>query len=109
MKLAFLGTGAAFSLERYNGAVVVDGRLLLDAGAPLLPHMHRLGIEPGGIQALFLTHLHGDHILGLPPFVLYRSFRSVDAPLPIVGPPETEEVLESLFHCCWRDAWPQQR
>src|SRR5262249_39543939 len=59
MKIAFLGTGSAFSLERYNGAVVVDGRLLLDGGAPLLPHMHRLGIDPGGIEALFLTHFHG--------------------------------------------------
>ena len=50
MRLAFLGTGAAFSLERYNGAVVVNGRLLLDGGAPLLPHMHRCGIDPGAID-----------------------------------------------------------
>src|SRR2546421_2898387 len=42
--------------------------LLLDAGAPLLPHMHRLGIDPGAIEAVFLTHFHGDHVLGLPPF-----------------------------------------
>ena len=54
MKLAFLGSGAAFSLERYNGAVVVEDRFLLDAGAPLLPHMHRLGIDPGGIAAVLL-------------------------------------------------------
>ena len=109
MRLAFLGSGSAFSPERYNGAVVVDGRLLLDGGAPLLPHMHRLGIDPGGIEALFLTHLHGDHILGLPPFVLHRAFRATGKPLPVVGPPETEEVLEALFRCCWRSAWPAQR
>src|SRR5205823_1501136 len=34
LKLAFLGTGSAFSPERYNGAIVADGRVLLDAGAP---------------------------------------------------------------------------
>jgi hypothetical protein len=49
LRLAFLGTGAAFSPERYNGAVVVDGRLLLDGGAPLLPHMHRCGVGPEGL------------------------------------------------------------
>ena len=108
MELAFLGSGAAFSLERYNGAIVVDRRLLLDGGAPLLPHMHRLGIEPGGIEAVLLTHFHGDHLLGLPPFMLHRAF--VDTrPLQILGPPRVEEVLEQLFHLCWGPEWPDFR
>jgi len=47
--------------------VVVDGRLLLDGGAPLLPHMHRCGVDPGAIEAVFLTHFHGDHTLGCRP------------------------------------------
>jgi ribonuclease BN (tRNA processing enzyme) len=108
MKIAFLGTGSAFSLERYNGAVVVDGRLLLDGGAPLLPHMHRLGIDPGAIEALFLTHFHGDHVLGLPPFMLHRAFMP-SGPLAVVGPPAVEERLERLFHVAWGDEWPRFR
>lgn len=104
MRLAFLGTGSAFSLERYNGAVVVDGRVLLDAGAPLLPHMHRLGIDPSGIEVLFLTHLHGDHTLGLPPFMLHRAL--VDQrPLAIVGPEGVEDHLERLFEISWGAEW----
>ncbi len=106
MRLAFLGTGAAFSLERYNGAVVVDDRLLLDAGAPLLPHMHRLGIDPGAIEALFLTHFHGDHVLGLPTYMLYRAYLS-DRPLVVVGPPGVEQRLETLFRLSWGDGWPE--
>jgi ribonuclease BN (tRNA processing enzyme) len=109
LRLAFLGTGAAFSLERYNGAVVVDGRLLLDAGAPLLPHMARLGIDPGAIEALFLTHLHGDHILGLPTFMLHRAFVTPGRPLAIVGQRGTEEHLEKLFELCWHSEWPDFR
>jgi ribonuclease BN (tRNA processing enzyme) len=103
MKIAFLGTGSAYSLERYNGAVVVDGRLLLDGGAPLLPHMHRLGIDPGAIEALFLTHFHGDHVLGLPTFLLYRAFVS-SGPLAVVGP-DVEERLERLNLVAWGDEW----
>ena len=104
MRLAFLGTGSAFSLERYNGAVVVDGRLLLDAGAPLLPHMHRLGIDPGAIEAIFLTHFHGDHILGLPPFMFYRGVQPT-VPLTVVGPPGVENKIACLLKLAWGDDW----
>jgi ribonuclease BN (tRNA processing enzyme) len=108
MKLAFLGSGAAFSVERYNGAVVVDGRILLDGGAPLLPHMHRLGIDPGGIRTLFLTHFHGDHMLGLPPFMLHRAFVTQE-PFTIVGPEGVEDTLEKLFQLSWGAEWPDFR
>lgn len=108
MQVAFLGTGAAFSSERYNGAVVVDGRLLLDGGAPLLPHMHRLGLDPGRIEAVLLTHFHGDHVLGLPPFMLHRAFIG-PAPFTILGPPGVEERLEQLFGLCWGSEWPEFR
>ena len=101
-----MGSGAAFSTERYNGAVVVDDRLLLDAGAPLLPHMRRLGIDPGAIDVLFLTHFHGDHILGLPPYLLYRAFVDHGRPFLIVGQAGVEEHLEGLFRLCWGDEWP---
>lgn len=104
MQLAFLGTGAAFALERYNGAVVVNGRLLLDGGAPLLPHMFRCGVDPGAIDACFLTHFHGDHTLGLPPFVLHRVF--VDQrPITFVGPAGVEARMEALFEVSWGPDW----
>ena len=103
-----MGTGAAFSLERYNGAVVVNDRILLDGGAPLLPHLHRLGIDPGGIEVVFLSHFHGDHTLGLPTYVLHRAFIS-KTPLTIVGPAGVEERLERLFECSWGASWAEMR
>ena len=108
MKLAFLGTGSAYSLERYNGAVVVDDRILLDGGAPLLPHMHRLGIDPAGIGVVFVSHFHGDHLLGLPPFVLYRAL-AADGTLEVVGPEGIQQRLEQLFEFCWLQEWQQFR
>src|SRR5215467_5994571 len=104
VRLAFLGTGSAFSLERYNGAVVVDARLLLDAGAPLLPHMHRLDIDPLGIDVVFLSHFHGDHVLGLPPFLLYRCMFT-NRPLHVVGPPGVADRLEQLCVLVWGEDW----
>ena len=78
--------------------------MLLDGGAPLLPHMHRLGLDPGAIEVVFITHFHGDHTLGLPPFVLHRVF--VDRrPLTFVGPSGIEDHLEGLWEVSWGPDW----
>ncbi|HEY4915153.1 MAG TPA: ribonuclease Z [Candidatus Dormibacteraeota bacterium] len=83
---------------------MVDGRLLLDGGAPLLPHMKRVGVDAGAIEVVFLTHFHGDHTLGLPPFVLHRVF--VDPrPITFVGPKGIEEKLEALWDISWGPDW----
>ena len=83
---------------------MVDGRVLLDGGAPLLPHMHRLGVDPGAIQVVFITHFHGDHTLGLPPFVLHRVF--VDRrPITFVGPDGIADFLEKLWEVSWGSDW----
>ena len=78
---------------------------MLDAGAPLLPHMHRVGVEPSGIDVVFLTHFHGDHTLGLPPFVLHRIFVDKPRTLTFVGPDGVQERLESLFEVSWGIDW----
>ncbi|HEV2030031.1 MAG TPA: ribonuclease Z, partial [Candidatus Dormibacteraeota bacterium] len=84
--------------------MVVNGRLLLDGGAPLLPHMSRVGVDAGAIDVVFLTHFHGDHTLGLPPFVLYRVF--VDQrPITFVGPAGIRKRLEALWEVSWGVDW----
>lgn len=66
--------------------------------------MHRLGVDPGAIEVVFVTHFHGDHTLGLPPFVLHRVF--VDRrPLTFVGPSGVEEHLERLWEVSWGPDW----
>jgi ribonuclease BN (tRNA processing enzyme) len=53
---------------------------------------------------VFLTHFHGDHTLGLPPFVLYRVF--VDQrPITFVGPAGIQERLEALWEVSWGVDW----
>lgn len=71
--------------------------------------MRRVGVDPGAIEAIFLTHFHGDHILGLPPFMLHRAFIAPGRPLVIVGQSGVEEHLERLFELCWHSEWPRFR
>jgi ribonuclease BN (tRNA processing enzyme) len=66
--------------------------------------MFRCGVDPGAIDAVFLTHFHGDHTLGLPPFVLHRVF--VDPrPVTFVGPAGLEARLEALWEVSWGQDW----
>ena len=66
--------------------------------------MSRLGVDAGDIEVVFLTHFHGDHTLGLPPFVLHRVF--VDRrPITFVGPPGVEKQLEALWEVSWGPDW----
>lgn len=77
---------------------------MLDGGAPLLPHLHRVGVDAGAIDVVFITHFHGDHVLGLPPFVLHRVF--VDQrPLTFVGPEGLAAHLEKLWDLSWGNDW----
>jgi ribonuclease BN (tRNA processing enzyme) len=71
--------------------------MLLDCGASSLVAMKRAGVEPAEIEAVALTHLHGDHFGGLPFLILDGQFRRRERPLLVAGPPGTEERLRAAM------------
>lgn len=102
MKLHILGCGDAFgSGGRNQSAYLVeadDRRFLLDCGSTTLLAMKRAGIDPRRLDAVFISHLHGDHFGGLPfLFIEFLHRRPREKPLHIAGPPETEEKVNQLF------------
>jgi ribonuclease BN (tRNA processing enzyme) len=104
MRLTFLGTGAATSRDRFNSSLAVDDRLLLDAGAPLLVHLTRAGIEPDGIGCILLSHCHGDHFIGIGTFLINRVLERGPGLL-LVGPPETERRIDTFCRALWGEDW----
>jgi len=49
-----------------SSALVVDGKAyIVDLGSGAYRQLRRAGIKPGAEQAVFLTHLHTDHIIDL--------------------------------------------
>jgi ribonuclease BN (tRNA processing enzyme) len=68
----FLGTSASVtSRTRRNAAFAlspgIDSRLwLIDGGPGVLDRLDECGLDPGAIEHVFVTHQHGDHLLGLP-------------------------------------------
>lgn len=100
--LTFLGTGDPLgSGGRFQTCFHVaapSGRFLIDCGATSMVAMKRHGIDRNAIEAILVTHLHGDHIGGIPYVVLDAQHVSKrTAPLTIAGPPGIEARLRELM------------
>lgn len=118
MRLTIVGCGDAFgSGGRSNTCFWLEtakATLVVDFGASALPALKALALDPNRIDAIVLSHLHGDHFGGLPFLLLDAQFLARrETPLLIAGPPGTRErldaALEALFPKStgskWRFAW----
>ncbi len=105
VSVTFLGSGDAVgSGGRFQTCILVTSsatRFLLDCGASSLIAMKRQGISPATIEAILVTHLHGDHFAGIPFFILDAQFSRREVPLLIAGPPGVQarvrDAMEILF------------
>lgn len=100
--VTFLGTGDAFGHGgRLQPCIMLDTlseRFLLDCGTTATLAMHRYGVDPNGIDAILLSHLHGDHFGGLPFFILDAQLHSKrKSPLTIAGPTGTRERIKAAM------------
>ena len=93
MQLEFLGTGAGSPSKQRNVTSVALKLLeelneiwLFDAGEATQHQILHTTIRPRKVTKIFITHLHGDHIFGLPGFLSSRSFQGENEPLTIYGP-----------------------
>jgi ribonuclease BN (tRNA processing enzyme) len=88
MELTVIGSGTVTpSATRHPAAYLLqqDGfRVLLDAGPGTLSQLARLGVSPGDLDAVVLTHLHPDHALDLVHLLFHRG---------VCGPGERREEL----------------
>ena len=121
MKLTIAGSGDAFgSGGRFNTCFFLEtakASLLVDCGASALPALKGQGIDPNRIDAIVLSHLHGDHFGGLPFFLLDSQFLARrERPLAIAGPPGTRARLDAAMEVFfpkstgtkWRFSWSVQ-
>lgn len=68
MKLTFVGVGSAFALDNFQSNLLVESqgrRLMIDCGGDARFALHRLGLRASDIDALYVSHLHSDHIGGI--------------------------------------------
>lgn len=96
-----LGTGNPVPDPARQGpatAVTVGGRVFLfDAGSGVERQLRAAGLPISGPTALFLTHLHTDHTLGLADLIFTSWVMRRLRPFPIFGPPGTAAMVDHLI------------
>jgi ribonuclease BN (tRNA processing enzyme) len=100
-EVVFVGTSDAFGAGgRRQSAIVVRGSagtLLMDCGSTTGSGLDALAIERDEIDAILVSHFHGDHFGGIPLILLAALYEDQRRhPLRIAGPPGTERRVREL-------------
>jgi ribonuclease BN (tRNA processing enzyme) len=113
MRVSFLGSGDAFCADgRGQSALLIEdglGMLLVDCGATVPLALARLGVSPARLDAVLITHWHGDHAGGLLFLFLGPWFPrgSSRRPLTLAGPSDVASRLDGLAHALYPDLTPR--
>jgi ribonuclease Z len=101
MELHFLGTGAGLPSKDRNVTSIClsmpqerQAVWMFDCGEATQHQMLYSPLKAGKIEKIFITHLHGDHIYGLPGLLSTRSFQQSDLQLEIYGPRGIKQYIE---------------
>ena len=101
MEITFLGTSSAVhSYDRSHPAIVLKAFgevMLFDCGEGTQRQFIYAKISPMKVSKIFISHYHGDHILGLPGLLQSMSFRGRETKLSIYGPEGLNKLKEAIY------------
>ena len=99
--VVMLGTGTPRPTPDAWGpatAVVVGSRVfLVDAGVGVERRLAAAGLPTNGLSAVFITHLHSDHVLGLSDVIFTSWVLGRTRPFPVYGPHGLSRMIDHLY------------
>ena len=100
-RLLLLGTSAAVpTISRSHPCIALWWRgetLLFDCGEGAQRQMMSANLSLERISSIFITHMHGDHVLGLPGLLMTMTLQNRRTPLKIYGPKGLKQFIESCL------------
>ena len=109
LTVRFLGTGNAFADGGRSHACIhleaAGASLLLDCGMTSLPAI-RKAVDLAALQAIAVSHLHGDHFGGISTLVMQQHYAGRTAPLAIGGPRELKDRSTRAGEALYKDFSP---
>lgn len=101
MEFHFLGTGAGVPAKKRNVSALAlrfleqkRGVWLFDCGEATQHQFLHSALSIPAISTIFISHLHGDHVYGLPGLLSSRSFQGGKTPLTLYGPKGIKAYIE---------------
>jgi ribonuclease Z len=108
-----LGTGTPFpDADRYGPAILVQAgpkNLLFDSGRGTVIRLAQAGVPVSSVREVFLTHLHSDHLVGIPDVWLTGWFLGRTLPFRMWGPDGTRKFADHLTQAFAGDVEIRQR
>ena len=105
LNVIFLGTAGSLPTPERNPSAVLVNRegdmILFDCGEGTQRQMMRARTGMMRLTHIFLTHLHADHILGIPGLLETMAFQGREEPLTIAGPIHTSRMLDCFKSVCY--------
>ena len=97
MRVVFLGTGAALPTpERRTSATALlyEGEMLLfDCGEGTQLQIRKAGLRHGRLSRIFITHMHGDHVIGIMGLLMTMELSGRERPIDLYGPPALADYV----------------
>lgn len=103
MKITFLGTssGAPTRYRNVSATAVQPERgkpwVLVDCGEATQHRLLHTPLSPQQLEAVLITHIHGDHCYGLPGLLASCQLHGRTAPLKLVGPAALQDYLQAVI------------
>ncbi len=98
MKVTILGSNSASPAhDRHPSSQILDVEndyYMIDCGEGTQFQLNKFQISRSRIRAIFISHLHGDHYLGLLGLLTTMSMSNREEPLTVVGPSGLKEIIE---------------
>ena len=97
MRIVLLGTGAALPTpERRTSAAALlyEGEMLLfDCGEGTQLQLRKAGLRHGRLSRIFITHMHGDHVIGIMGLLMTMELSGRERPIELYGPPALADYV----------------
>lgn len=100
IKLTFLGTGNAIPTKKRNHTAILasfaNENILFDCGEGTQRQLRMLDLSPTKLTRIFITHWHGDHMLGLPGLFQTLALSNYQKTLKVYGPKGTNRYIQLI-------------
>jgi len=108
MELTLLGTGCpSIDYKRFGSSNLISTKktkILVDCGSGVTQRLNQSGSSTADIDALFLTHLHSDHVVDLYQLIISSWYSDRTSIWKIYGPKGTKKFIDKIFL-----AWKSER